>query len=60
MLENLTNLYEVIKTLKFELKPSKFTLKRCDFDRAFEAEPHALFEKLRSVHRFQEQILDLL
>lgn len=60
MLENLTNLYEVIKTLKFELKPSKFTLKRCDFDRAFEADPHALFEKLSSVHRFQEQILDLL
>ena len=47
MLENLTNLYEVIKTLKFELKPSKFTLKRCDFDRAFEADPNTLFEKLR-------------
>lgn len=30
--ENLTNLYEVIKTLKFELKPSKSTAQRIKWD----------------------------
>ncbi|HOG15230.1 MAG TPA: hypothetical protein PK674_01455 [Candidatus Absconditabacterales bacterium] len=60
MMEKLTNLYEVIKTIKFELKPSEFTLKRCSFDSSFESDPHVLFEKLKPIHKQQKEILNIL
>lgn len=56
-LNDLNNLYEVVKTLKFELKPSKETLKRIKFDITTAQNPYEIFASTKDLVSQQRSIL---